>query len=204
MYTLSKNLKLSAIIFMVVGALLFAVDAMFMPSSISDIEAMHAGDDHGTGHEVAEVNDSHGSIATAKGHSEDHAVASHQAEEGHAMSEAEHNQHLLDGYKNKPWSAVYVAAFFFFMISLGCLAFYAVQYAAQAGWSPLLLRVMEAITGYLLPGSIIMLILLALSGFHFNHIFHWMADGITDPTSENYDKLIAGKSGLVKCSMVID
>ena len=197
MYTLSKNLKLSAIIFMVVGALLFAVDAMYMPSSIADIEAMHAGDDHGESHDTAvsgEGHDEHEAIATAKGHGDDHAVAGEHAEEGHAMSEAEHNQHLLDGYKNKPWSAIYIAAFFFFMISLGCLAFYAVQYAAQAGWSPLLLRVMEGITGYLLPGSIIMIILLALSGFHFNHIFHWMEDGITNPDSENYDKLIAGKA----------
>ena len=46
------------------------------------------------------------------------------------------------------------------MIALACLAFYAVQYASQAGWSPLVLRVMEGITAYLLPGSIIMFVLL--------------------------------------------
>ena len=156
MYTLSKNLKLSAIIFMVVGALLFAVDAMFMPSSIADIEAMHAGDDHGTSHDAAvstEAHDSHEAIANAEGHGDDHAVVDEHAEEGHAMSEAEHNQHLLDGYKNKPWSAIYIAAFFFFMIALGALAFYAIQYASQAGWSPVLFRVMEGITYYVLPGK---------------------------------------------------
>ena len=71
---------------MVVGALLFAVDAMYMPSSIADIEAMHAGDDHGESHDTAvsgEGHDTHEAIATAKGHGDDHAVASHQAEEGH-------------------------------------------------------------------------------------------------------------------------
>lgn len=189
MYTLSKNLKLSAIIFMVVGFVLFAVDYVFLPKTIADVEAMHAGDSHGGGHGDATVADAHEAdthhVATDDAHAED----------GHVMTEEEHNEHLLAGYQNKPWSAVYIAAFFFFMISLGCLAFYAVQYAAQAGWSPLLLRVMEGITGYLLPGSIIMFVLLALSGFHFNHMFHWMADGITDPVSDNYDKLIAGKSG---------
>lgn len=189
MYTLSKNLKLSAIIFMVVGFVLFAVDYVFLPKTIADVEAMHAGDSHGGGHGDATVADAHEAdthhVATDDAHAED----------GHVMTEEEHNEHLLAGYQNKPWSAVYIAAFFFFMISLGCLAFYAVQYAAQAGWSPLLLRVMEGITGYLLPGSIIMFVLLALSGFHFNHMFHWMADGITDPASDNYDKLIAGKSG---------
>ncbi|MDE0599340.1 MAG: quinol:cytochrome C oxidoreductase [Dokdonia donghaensis] len=189
MYTLSKNLKLSAIIFMVVGFVLFAVDYVFLPKTIADIEALHAGDAHGGGHGDATVADAHEAdthhVATDDAHAED----------GHVMTKEEHNEHLLAGYQNKPWSAVYIAAFFFFMISLGCLAFYAVQYAAQAGWSPLLLRVMEGITGYLLPGSIIMFVLLALSGFHFNHMFHWMADGITDPVSDNYDKLIAGKSG---------
>ena len=43
------------------------------------------------------------------------------------------------------------------MISLGVLAFYGIQYAAQAGWSPVLFRVMEAITYYLLPGALIVL-----------------------------------------------
>ena len=192
MYTLSNKLKLSAIIFMVVGAALFAVDAFMMPSSLADIEALHSGhgDDHGaTNHDekaTANVADTH---SEANAHGDD----SHSGD--HEMREEEHNQHLLDGYKNKPWSAVYIAAFFFFMIALGCLAFYAVQYASQAGWSPLLLRVMEAITAYLLPGSIIMFVLLALSGFHFNHMFHWMAEGITDPNDAHFDKLIAGKSG---------
>jgi len=35
-------------------------------------------------------------------------------------------------------------------LSLGTLAFYAIQRASQAGWSPLLFRVMEGITAYLL------------------------------------------------------
>ena len=140
---------------MVVGAALFAVDAFMMPSSLADIEALHSGhgDDHGaTNHEEKATTN----VADAHSEASAHGDDSHSG--GHEMTEEEHNQHLLDGYKNKPWSAVYIAAFFFFMIALGCLAFYAVQYASQAGWSPLLLRVMEAITAYLLPGSIIMFV----------------------------------------------
>lgn len=116
-------------------------------------------------------------------------------EEGHALAEdAElvHLEHVLHQLQNKPWAAVYVAAFFFFMIALGVLAFYAVQYAAQAGWSPVLFRVMEGITSYLLPGSIIMFILLALSGFHFNHLFIWM-----DPEVVAHDEIIQNKSGFL-------
>ena len=37
------------------------------------------------------------------------------------------------------------------------LAFYAIQYAAQAGWSPVLFRVMEGITAYLPVASVIIL-----------------------------------------------
>jgi hypothetical protein len=76
------------------------------------------------------------------------------------------------------------------MLALGCLAFYAIQWAAQAGWSPVLFRVMEAITAYLVPGGIIMFVLLALSGLHINHLFVW-----ADPEVVAHDKLLQGKAG---------
>ena len=76
------------------------------------------------------------------------------------------------------------------MISLGVLAFYAIQRAAQAGWSPVLYRVMEGITAYLLPGGIVIIVILALSGMHLNHLFIWM-----DPEVVAHDELIAGKTG---------
>ena len=78
------------------------------------------------------------------------------------------------------------------MIPLGVLAFYAIQFAAQAGWSPVLFRVMEGITAYLLPGSLIMFALLLLSGFHLNHLFVWM-----DPEVVAHDELIQGKTGFL-------
>ena len=107
----------------------------------------------------------------------------------------EHAEHVLHQLQNKPWAALYVACLFFMLIALGALAFYAIQQVAQAGWSPVLFRVMQGITAYLLPGSIIFFILLLLSGFHFNHLFVWMNDGVTEVGHENYDALIAGKSG---------
>jgi hypothetical protein len=45
------------------------------------------------------------------------------------------------------------------LIAVGALAFYAIQWVAQAGWSPMLFRVMEGITAYVLPGSIIFFVL---------------------------------------------
>ncbi|UPT69361.1 MAG: quinol:cytochrome C oxidoreductase [Flavobacterium sp. JAD_PAG50586_2] len=115
--------------------------------------------------------------------------------DAHGDEHAEHLEHVLHQLQNKPWSALYVACIFFMLIAMGALAFYAIQQVAQAGWSPVLFRVMQGVTSYLLPGSIIFFILLLACGFHFNHMFTWMAEGVTEKGHENYDAIIAGKSG---------
>ncbi|MFN3969560.1 quinol:cytochrome C oxidoreductase [Flavobacterium sp.] len=139
---------------------------------------------------------------TTVAHAEPTTPAAHAEPAGHdAKASAghddhkEHAEHVLHQLQNKPWAALYVACLFFMLIALGALAFYAIQQVAQAGWSPVLFRVMQGITAYLLPGSIIFFILLLLSGFHFNHLFVWMNDGVTEVGHENYDALIAGKAG---------
>ena len=107
----------------------------------------------------------------------------------HAEHQA-HLEHVLHQLSNKPWAAVYVAAIFFLLLTMGVLAFYAIQIVSQAGWSPVLFRVMQGITSYLPVGSIIFFILLISSGQHFNHLFVWMdADVVAG------DKLIQNKSG---------
>ncbi|GIM48699.1 quinol:cytochrome C oxidoreductase [Capnocytophaga stomatis] len=100
------------------------------------------------------------------------------------------DEHVLHMLHNKPWAAVYVAALFFMLISLGVLAFYAINRAAQAGWSPVLFRVMEAITAYLFPGVLVVFTLLVLSGMHFNHLFVWMDESVVAN-----DPLLQGKQG---------
>ena len=188
MYTLPSKLKLFAIIFMVVGALGIVTGFLTAPSSVEEVKEMmadHHGDGHGGGHDAGD---------------ESHAVA----DDGHGGSHGEeahggdaHYEHVLHQMQNRPWSALYIGSFFFFMIALGTLAFYAIQYAAQAGWSPVLFRVMEGITAYLPVASVIIVILLLLSAFHINHIFHWMDPELVDPNSDHYDKLIVGKSGFL-------
>ncbi|MEM7086473.1 MAG: quinol:cytochrome C oxidoreductase [Bacteroidota bacterium] len=190
MYTLPKKLKLFAIIFMVVGAIGMISGFLSAPSSTEEVKELLASKDHHDGgHETATVD--HGEAKDA--HGGDHGENAHGSDE-------EHLEHVLHQLQNRPWSAVYIASFFFFMIALGALAFYAIQHAAQAGWSPVLFRVMEGITAYLPVGSIIMLILLALSVAHVNHIFHWMDPELVNPESDSYDKLIAGKSGWLNTS----
>ena len=185
-YKISNRLRIGAIIMIVLGVL--GVAYGFMDShkyeTVQDVETLlnsegHHGDAHAVESHVeatAHVEDTHGDDA-------------HGAEaEGHEMS---HEEHVLHQIHNRPYSALYVAAFFFFMIALGVLAFYAVQYASQAGWSPVLFRVMEGITAYLLPGGLIVLAIVLFSG---DHIFIWMNPEMTDPNSLHYDALVDGKS----------
>ncbi|WP_299432453.1 quinol:cytochrome C oxidoreductase [uncultured Aquimarina sp.] len=175
MYTLSSKLRLFSIILVVIGALGLTYGFLSAPSTIEDVKEMAAHDAHGGGH------------GDAKATSGDHANESHGKDDAHGGDE--HYEHLLHQLQNKPWAALYIAAFFFFMISLGVLAFYAIQFAAQAGWSPVLFRVMEAITAYLVPGGIIFFVILALSGFHINHLFVW-----ADESKVIGDKLLEGKA----------
>ena len=184
-YKISNRLRIGAIILIVLG--LLGVGYGFMDSH------------HYTEDNIAEYlaneahHGDHGEAHATEGHDDAHAETSHDmevheddahAEEGHEMS---HEEHVLHQIHNRPYAALYVGAFFFFMIALGVLAFYGIQYAAQAGWSPVLFRVMEAITYYVLPGGLIVLAIVAFAG---DHLFVWM-----DPEVVEHDKLIQGKSG---------
>ena len=167
---------------MAIGLLGIGYGFLTAPKDIQAVEKILAADAHGSHHEV-----SHESEGT-------HAVSA----EAKVKAEAEHAEHLnhvLHQLQNKPWSALYVACIFFLLISMGALAFYAIQQVAQAGWSPVLFRVMQGITAYLPVGSVIFFVLLVLCGLHFNHIFVWMNEGVTVPGHENYDAIIASKAG---------
>ncbi|RRJ91779.1 quinol:cytochrome C oxidoreductase [Flavobacterium macacae] len=136
----------------------------------------------------------HAAISAEESHKNHAAVAAHEEHEAHA-AHTKHVEHVLHQLQNKPWAAVYVAALFFMFISLGVLAFYAIQQVAQAGWSPVLFRVMQGITAYLPWGSVFVFILLALGAFHFHHLFVWMDPELLDPASPKFDKLVSNKSG---------
>ena len=189
-YKISNRLKMGAIILMVLGALGVTYGFMTSHKSLDDVKTMLAEEasHHGGGHGAA----THEVVADA--HADDHGNDAHGDEAHGAQADHgdEHAEHVMHQIHNRPYAALYVAAFFFFMIALGVLAFYAVQYASQAGWSPLLFRVMEGITAYVLPGA---LIVLAIALFSGDHIFVWMNPDMVDPESAKFDKLVAAKSG---------
>ncbi len=93
------------------------------------------------------------------------------------------------------WANLLVNGYFFFSISLAALFFIALQYVAEMAWGVTTQRVFQAIMAFMPIGAVVLLIVFIGSSMHWNHLYHWMADGVVDPAAENYDKLIAGKSG---------
>jgi len=182
MYTFSGKLKTFSIALMILGALGMGYGFFSAPKTTDEVKEIlhHEENTHDTAqadqHPTAEAHDS----ANSESHS--------------AEAEQSHLEHVLHQMQNRPWTAFFIAAFFFLMIAVLVLVFYAIQWAAQAGWSIVLFRVMEGITAYILPGSILLFLFLLASGFHMNHMYAWMAEGTFDPTSENYDAIIDGKS----------
>ena len=188
MYNFTNKLKNFSIALMVVGFLGLTYGFLTAPDNVEEATMMtadaHHVESHGEGHGDTHADHDKEYISDLHQAEPNYSAAAYEAEHG----EDHHGEHLLHQLQNKPWAALYVAAFFFMMISLGTLAFYAINRAAQAGWSPALFRVMEGITGYLLPGAMIVFVILFLSGMHLNHLFIWM-----DPEVVAHDKLIKGK-----------
>ena len=214
MYTFSSKLRNFSFVLMVLGILGIGYGFLSAPKNIEEVEKILAAESHGH-HEaaahpaapaapVAHATEEHAisadttAIATDSiAHDSTHVAApavSHTNpapphEDAHAAHQ-EHLEHVLHQLQNKPWSAVYVACIFFMLISLGVLAFYGIQQVAQAGWSPVLFRVMQGITAYLPWGSVIFFLLLVACGLHLNHLFVWL-----DPEVVAHDKLIQNKAG---------
>jgi len=187
MYTFSSKLKTFSFVLMAVGLLGIGYGFLTAPKDIQEIEKLLAAESHG-GHgeahkEVSQnAHEAHAEVGVSKEANEAKEAAEHK----------EHLTHVLHQLQNKPWSALYVACIFFMLIAMGVLAFYAIQQVAQAGWSPVLFRVMQGITGYLPVGSLIFFIVLILCGLHFNHMFIWL-----DPEVVAHDEIIANKVGFL-------
>ena len=113
---------------------------------------------------------------------------------------------LVFGFVSNPhgaWPALLFNTYFYLGIAVFAVFFVALQYVAEAGWSIVLKRVPEAIMGALPVFSAIMLFIMIASIMHWNHIYHWLHDGIMDPSSEHYDRIIAGKEPYLNATFFI-
>ena len=195
MYKFTKNIKIFSLTLIILGALGLGYGFYSAPSSVEEAKAMVSNlheDSHGDESLSHDIDKNEVIHKKQEDHSSSSVLDSHSSED------SSHDKHLLNQLQNRPWAALYVAALFFMMLSLGTLAFYAIQRASQAGWSPILFRVMEGITAYLFPGTLIILIILILSSMHLNHLFVWM-----DPEVVEHDKIIQAKSGYLNSPFLI-
>jgi hypothetical protein len=195
MYKFTKNIKIFSLTLIILGALGLGYGFYSAPSSVEEANAMVSNlheDSHGDESLSHDIDKNEVLHKKQEDHSSSSVLDSHSSED------SSHDKHLLNQLQNRPWAALYVAALFFMMLSLGTLAFYAIQRASQAGWSPILFRVMEGITAYLFPGTLIILIILILSSMHLNHLFVWM-----DPEVVEHDEIIQAKSGYLNSPFLI-
>ena len=219
MYTVTKNTKLISLVLMLIGVLTLGYGFIQGAGHHTDEEVAHqveffahelhidaahhadAGDAH-----MEEAHDGHGHEAVEKAH---YAPLFHKIEEefhlhfsqkemmeAHDVEHVIHaTTHALHAKAQRPWSSLLVAAIFFLGASLLSIFFLALQFVAEVGWSVVLKRVLMAIGSFLPYVGVIMFLIILTAGFHLfgNHTYHWMAEGIMDPASSNYDAIIAGK-----------
>tara|TARA_Y100001935_G_scaffold184963_1_gene153593 strand:- start:3075 stop:4265 length:1191 start_codon:yes stop_codon:yes gene_type:complete len=91
------------------------------------------------------------------------------------------------------WTSLVFNNYFFLGISIFAVFFVALQHIAEAGWSTVIKRVPEAIMTFLPFTCFVMIFIVVAAMLHWNHIYHWMEEGIMIEGSPNYDKIIAGK-----------
>lgn len=87
---------------------------------------------------------------------------------------------------------VWLNSVYFLGISIIGAFFISYNYVAKAGWYTSFKRIPEAFPAYMIfPATILLVLFLVPSTRHM--IMHWTHEGIMDPASANYDKIIANK-----------
>jgi len=82
---------------------------------------------------------------------------------------------------------------FFIGLAIIGVFFFTLQYATQAGWSAGVLRIPLAFGNWLPIAAVLMAVVFVIAWFSHS-LFHWLDTSLYDPTSENYDSIVAGKS----------
>ncbi|MCK9481448.1 MAG: quinol:cytochrome C oxidoreductase [Bacteroidia bacterium] len=112
-----------------------------------------------------------------------------------------------DAGAHKPWySRIYANiltnSYFFVLVSGLALFFLALQYIANAGWTTVFKRVIEAVTTFLPIAAIIMIVILLVGKTDLYHWAHYEHEGLK-PGDVGYDKVLSGKSWFLNSSFFI-
>ncbi|NVK26691.1 MAG: quinol:cytochrome C oxidoreductase [Flavobacteriia bacterium] len=212
MFQFTSKAKILAYVLIALGAVSLIIGFTSVPGDHHaeghDTE-MHADAGHGDAHaEDAHHDDAHhGEEHAEEGHGDTHAAAvdhgdlhdDHAAHDEHAA----HADHALHQQQNRPWSAFLVNTIFFLAMGIGTIFFLMIQYVARAGWTVGMFRIFEAVGLFVAIPLIGMLVIIFAGVADVHHIWHWMADGIMDKGSKNYDSIIAGKAGYLNDTFFI-
>jgi hypothetical protein len=101
-----------------------------------------------------------------------------------------------DAYHTRFWTTWLHHAVFFSGISFTAMFFLSGQITAFAGWNTVIRRVWESMSQFMWVGIILMGLIVAGVWGHLHHLYHWNAEGVTDPNSPHFDKIIDGNTGL--------
>lgn len=103
-----------------------------------------------------------------------------------------------DEIHSRFWSNYLHNSVFFTGIGFMAAFFFAICVTAYAGWHVLFKRVFEAISMFLIPGLVLMLVMAIAVYLHWNHIYHWADTSLIDPSNpDKFDPILAGKAGFL-------
>ncbi len=110
---------------------------------------------------------------------------------------------FLTGYAERTFANLLLMGYYFTSVCAAGAFFIALQFVAQAGWSVAVLRIPQAFAR-ILPVASLILIVICVSGLFTHNLYHhWNLEGISDPASPNYDKIIADKAAYLNAPFFI-
>jgi hypothetical protein len=109
----------------------------------------------------------------------------------------------------RTFSNLLLMGYYFTGVCAAGAVFCAIQYVAQAGWSAAMIRVPQAFAKVLPVAGILLVVIIAAGMFMTHQVVdetgktvvqpylyaQWATKGLTNPSSANFDPIIAGKSG---------
>ena len=110
-------------------------------------------------------------------------------EAGEAAEAAAGGHHEFHWYQ-RVFANLWINNVFFAGLSLVGVLFFAIQYAAQVGWSAGIKRIPLSFGAWIPIAGVLMLVTYFIAG---HDIFHWTHADLYDKSSEGYDSIIDGK-----------
>lgn len=174
-FEFGAGLKKKITITFVVGAVMLLIGGLF-PQKHEE----HGGEEHSDDHDTEQHDEGHADAIT-NADMQVLTIADAEAEEGG------HEAGWFKRFKVDLW----INNVYFVGLGLIGIFFFAIQYAAQAGWSAYIVRIPLAMGHWVLPAGVLMI----ASWFFVNHdVFHWTHSDLYEVGGAHYDSLIAGKS----------